>query len=365
MAHSSQEIADRSKVIADRSGRVAFIDWFKAVGMLLIVFGHLDGDLTNTLTLPVRLKQLGVVFFIFVMGWQLAREKRPLRIVLFNRLFKIYFWGLFFALTLSVLHGVFTGNLCESNYLPFFFGINVLLDYFPSNPTTWYIGTYIHVLIIWAVCMRTVRVSFKLLIVSIVLEIAIRGFLMGFDQYRAYMLVFNWQTVFLVGMFFGQRDQVFLADTKKRLPALFGYMGFVLAWLFIVKFIHVDRRFPFDLFLGQDSQGLVYLTSMCISLVYIGHALCFFPVARQLPNNRIIEFFANNTLVIFILHMPVWYLISPYMKELFPWHPFRIVMDLAILYIGIGGLSYVLEKNVPWRKCKLMIQQRWIENGAM
>ena len=344
---------------------IAMIDWFKAMGMFLIVFGHLDGGFINTLTLPIRLKQLGVVFFIFIMGWQLAREKRTLRIVLFNRLFKIYFWGLFFALILSVVGLIFHQNLCESNYLPFLVGINVLMNYFPANPTTWYIGSYIHLLIVWALFFRKWRVTVGLILCSLVVEVVIRGILMHVGLYRAYMLLFNWQTVFLAGMFFGQRRTDMISDKKKMYWAMLLYAVFTLLWFSFVKLMPIERKFPFDLFLNADGDRMLFVTSVCISLVYIGNALLFFNLAKLLPWNKWVQFFSRNTLIIFILHMPVWYLIAPYMKSLFPWHPVRIVLDLAVLYVGIGLLSSFLETHVPWKRCKQMLQSRWIGSEAM
>ena len=47
-------------------GRQHFIDWLKAVGMFIIVFGHVVGEPFNQFTVPVYPKQLGVTLFIFV-----------------------------------------------------------------------------------------------------------------------------------------------------------------------------------------------------------------------------------------------------------------------------------------------------------
>ena len=124
---------------------IYFIDWMKSLGMFLIVYGHVAGDSIAQLTPPIYAKQLGVAFFIFVIGWGLARESRQRFQIVYNRLFPVFFLGLGFAIVISAIVFVMQRDLNESNYLPFFLGINVLLDHFPANPTTWYIGTYIHV----------------------------------------------------------------------------------------------------------------------------------------------------------------------------------------------------------------------------
>ena len=73
-----------------------FIDLMKAVGMFLIIYGHIVGDpfnLYNLLAQPVHTKQLGVAFFVFLTGWGLANNtKQPLRTI-FNRIFPFYFYG--------------------------------------------------------------------------------------------------------------------------------------------------------------------------------------------------------------------------------------------------------------------------------
>ena len=131
--------------------RIVFIDWMKALGMLLIVYGHSRAG-TNYLQIPPFYeKQLGVVCFVFIAGFSLAREKRSAAEAVFCRLFPVYVWGLIVAIACSVFVGLRFGDVNESNYLPFIFGANILTNDFPANSTTWYIGTYIHVILFWGV----------------------------------------------------------------------------------------------------------------------------------------------------------------------------------------------------------------------
>ena len=67
-----------------------FIDLMKAVGMFLIIYGHIVGDpanLYNQLTQPIHTKQIGVAFFVFITGWGLANNVRPPLRAVFNRIF--------------------------------------------------------------------------------------------------------------------------------------------------------------------------------------------------------------------------------------------------------------------------------------
>ena len=182
-----------------------FIDWMKAIGMTLIVVGHVAGSFVNDLTPPIYPKQLGVAFFLFAMGFSLARDSRPRWRVVGNRLFEVYLFGLAAAVGLTAIGYMTSGAVYASNYLPFFAGANVVFDNFPVNPTTWYIGTYLHFLLLWALVFRRVSITPLLLAGSIVFEIAARAMLVGtFGGFVGYMMVPNWITVFLAGMWYGQ-----------------------------------------------------------------------------------------------------------------------------------------------------------------
>ena len=98
--------------------RIFFIDWMKSLGMFLIVYGHVAGDSIAHVTPPIYGKQLGVAFFIFVIGWGLARESRQRVQVVYNRLFPVLFLGLGCAIALSGVVFVMQRDLNESNYLP-------------------------------------------------------------------------------------------------------------------------------------------------------------------------------------------------------------------------------------------------------
>lgn len=99
---------------------IHFIDWMKSLGMFLIVFGHVAGGSILYLTPPINAKQLGVAFFIFTVGWGLARESRDRLQVVYNRLFPVFLLGLGFAVVMSAVVFVTQRGLNKSNYLPFF-----------------------------------------------------------------------------------------------------------------------------------------------------------------------------------------------------------------------------------------------------
>jgi fucose 4-O-acetylase-like acetyltransferase len=331
--------------------RYGFIDWMKAVGMLLIVMGHIIGspyELFNLISQPVYTKQLGVCFFIFVMGWSLANEHRRGFRVVFNRTFPVYFYGLGFALlSSSVL--IFTINdIHESNYLPFILGVNVLVNYFPANPTTWYIGSYLHILLFWFFFLQGKPITKKHLLIGVVCEVLIRASLLYANKdFIAYMLLPNWLTVFLLGGYFYQQ-----ADTRWQ-PRSFGLLicwgVVVLLWASPLNIYFANSALPFREFANVDAQSeasLSLLKSLLISLVYIVNTFVFFEVFRRLPKTKIIEFFARNSLITFIIHMPLIYALHP---VVYPWleHPWsRKLTLILIIFIGCALISELIQRLI-------------------
>src|SRR5690606_37573809 len=117
--------------------------------------------------------------------------------VLFNRLFEVFLFGLGIALLSSVL----TGRLQPSNYLPFLLGANVVRDAFPANPTSWYLGTYIQLMVLWAVVMARYRVTGAVLACPLSGWIVVHAANMQTaGLYTASMLLPNWATMSLLGV---------------------------------------------------------------------------------------------------------------------------------------------------------------------
>lgn len=321
-----------------------FIDWMKAVGMFLIVFGHVVGSPFNQFTQPIYPKQLGVAFFVFITAWSLANDSRPRLRVLFNRLFPVYLLGICFALLLSFIF-IFTKNTINpSNYLPFFLGVNVFLNNFPANPTTWYIGTYLHLLLFWAVFLNGKTIRKRHVLLALACEIFVRSILMASGKaFVAYMLLPNWLSVFLLGFFLAKKGDD--ANTSKLFYLVPLWLVFFALWAVITNHIGFDNAFPFRKMIGDIPFSPV-LRSILVSLVYCTHTMLFFAIARHLPPFRLTSFFARNTLVIFIVHMPVIYGFSPFIYSLFESTFSKKLVLILILYVGIALVSEMIKRIV-------------------
>jgi len=319
-----------------------FVDWMKALGIILIVVGHVAARPINGLTPPIYPKQLGVAFFIFVLGYSLARERRPAPQVFFNRAFEVYLFGVPIALLLSVLTYLERGTLALSNYLPFFVGANVVFDNFPANPTTWYIGTYLHVLLVWAIVFRGRQVRPWVLAVTVPIEVLVRLYLAErAGAYIAYMLATNWASVFVLGTLYGQRSAGSEGKGSLALPAV-ALAVVVVTWPLVLDPLVTDRSFPFmTLATAVEGAGRILVPAL-VTILYVGFSWLVFLASRRLGTPSWVRFLARNTLIVFIGHMPVFYWLDAAMQGADWW--LRSAVNVLVCLPGLALLS-----EAAWR----------------
>jgi len=339
-----------------RPKELPFIEWMKALGMSVIVYGHVAHGTTEPLTPPIYLKQFGVAFFLFAAGFTLARERRGALEAVFNRLFQVYLFGVSLALILTIANVLAGGRGAPSNYLPFAAGLNVIVDNFPANPTTWYLGTYLHLLVIWAVLLRRVRVRMWMVFAALALEVPIRAFLMASaGRFVAYMLFTNWAAVFLLGMVRGSEDapavgQPFRAADAiaRREAALKGrptwnavaLLAFLAAWASAMQLLPFDRTFPLQSLNGWPTLAGLLFVSASVSLLYSSTTALLFEATRHLKTTPApVAFIARNSLIIFLVHMPVYYVLTPILVAWTTSYWARVAVLLLVCLPGLGLLS--------------------------
>ncbi len=337
--------------------RLPFIDWLKCLGMAAIVFWHVSSYGIRLIP-PIYPKQLGVAFFLFATGFSLARERRPTGQVLFNRLFDVYLFGVGFALLLSAVHLVRIGDPNESNYLPFLLGANVFFNNFPANPTTWYIGTYIQILLVWALLLRRVQVRLWMLVVSCVAEVAIRAWLIEtWGLFVAYMALPNWATVFLLGSYYGQKEPGETLQTRPA-PWLIGSLLILLAWTLIASPWVSAYSFPFMTMTIRSRSVSLVMGSAAASLVYVGLTWMAFQVTRRLESSRVVEFLARNTLIIFIAHMPLYYLLRGPLGRWTDSYPLKVLILSVACFPMLAAVSELFVRLVRPRALRDWIWSR-------
>jgi hypothetical protein len=331
--------------ISPPSNRVDFVDWLKAIGMFLIVFGHFFGDPYNQLTQPIYPKQLGVVLFVFVMGWGLGSAHGNVWNEAYKRVFPMFFWGGLVAAVISIISLIITKDLRLSNYSPFVFGVNVAFNTFPSNPTTWFIGTYLHIILLWAILLNRIKITVPILVASLFLELFFRATLIYMDTlFIAYMTVPNWITVFLFGMYMRETK-----DKQSHQGLAFYIAAWVIftgIWAFASSYLEVGRRFPFrSIKVASDLYNAVF-ESTCISILYLGHCYFFVSVFQRITANFPVRFFSRNTIIVFIMHMPFYAVAEP-IASLFVasgWGKRLIIV--MIMFVGLSALSELLSRLI-------------------
>jgi hypothetical protein len=328
-----------------RAQYLPFADWLKALGLALIVWGHVAASTTVSWAPPIYPKQLGVAFFVFVTGFTLARERRDRTRVLYNRYFEVFLFGLLFALMMSAVGMVLWSDPNESNYLPLVFGLNVLMNDFPANPTTWYIGTYLHLLLFWALVLRGVRIRGWMLVVACASEIALRAILVETQGvYVAYMFLSNWLTVLFLGLAFGQRDA---RDERHRVPRTWApVLMLILVWPLLMAFVGWKLTFPFMSLVDGDSAAGTLAVSAAVSFVYITYTLAAYRVTVSFPASAFVQFIARNTTVVFIAHMPVYYALEYMLLSNIQSYGPRVTIEFLVCLPGLAVVSEVIRRVV-------------------
>ena len=339
---------------------VPVIDWLKSIGMMLILLGHLAGGYTNDLSPPIYPKQLGVAFFVFAMGYSLAGETRSRREVLFNRLFEMILWGVGIAIVVSLVTFASSGRLALSNYMPFAFGANVVVNHFPANPTTWYIGTYIHLLCIWCI-VRPLKVTRSVFLLVLVLEVVSRALLIrNAGLFVAYMLFPNWLGVLCAGIWAGQQRWSPRLPPVRFVAVAAGGIVLAASWYGAVWPLIGARTFPFMTPQPGGEVVRAFATSCAVTFLYLGWTLLCSWLFWQVATPGWVRFIARNTLFIFIAHMPVFYAVDPLFVAQGMSYAYRSVIELLLCLVGLAAVSELLHHAVPIRRWRDSLRNRLI-----
>ena len=322
-----------------KPGYVPALDWMKAIGIVLVVHGHVAARTAEWLTPPFYPKQVGVAMFVFATGFTLARERRPTAEALFNRLFEIMVVCLAAALMMSAVTLGISGDAAESNYLPLV-GLHVLLPDLPANPTTWYVGTYLHLLLVWAFLLRDRPLTWRHWGVLFVVGIAVRvGLIQVAGPHRAYMAIFNWLDVLVMGLLAGRVD-----SGQPRWTAFAVLLPLI--WPLIVGRADWEPAFPFMIY--RDASRLVGLLvlSVAVSFGYTAYTWTAWSLTQRLPAPASIRFLARNTVLVFVAHMPVYYLLEHALKARVPDYATRVAIEMVVCLIGLAVVSELLHRAI-------------------
>lgn len=320
------------------------LDWLKASGICLIVYGHVAHATTVSWVPPIYVKQFGVAFFLFATGFALARERRAPIAALTTRLTPVYLFGLATAVSITLIGMLFGTGLEPSNYLPFMAGANVVFNNFPANPTTWYLGTYIHVLLLWAVVFSRRAPAPAMIGVALAIEIPARIVLQqSAGPYVAYMLITNWLAVFVAGLVIGARPP---RPVTKYRPAYLVALGMFLAAVSLtVGAMNPEPAFPF-MQLGVGSPRDLAMFSMLVSGLYLSTTLLTFEALEHTAAPAAVRFLARNSLIIVLVHMPLFMALNPVLSASGWPYGARVIVHLVICLPLLAWFSEAITRIV-------------------
>ena len=320
------------------------LDWMKASGICLIVYGHVAHATTVSWVPPIYVKQFGVAFFLFATGFALARERRAPLAALITRLTPVYVFGLATALTITVIGLLFGTGLEPSNYLPFAAGANVVFNNFPANPTTWYLGTYVHALLLWALVFSRRPAGPALIGVALLIEIPARiAIQQAAGPYVAYMLLTNWLTVFVAGLAIGARPP--RPVTKYRAGYLVALGLFLAVVSLTVGAINPSPEFPF-MQLGAGSPRDLAMFSVLVSGLYLSATLLTFEALEHAAAPAAVRFLARNSLIIVLVHMPLFMALNPILVASGWPYGARVVVHLVVCLPLLAWFSELVTRAV-------------------
>jgi hypothetical protein len=317
----------------------------KAVGMMLIVFGHVAAWAPGATIPPINSKQLGVAFFVFITAFTLSRDRRPTAEVVVRRLFEFYLLALAVALAISAAGLATLGNAQESNYLPLVGGANLLFDNFPANPTTWYVGTYIHVIVLGALLRGRFRASWAALLLVAALETLIRAALLRAGlEFVPYMLFTNWASVYLLG--------ALAATGGVRGSAA---VGLVATAIVVAYWVRPDLTAGFPLWTSASGTLAGSLAaSAAVTALYVGVTAGAYAAWSALPARvpAIVEFISRHTLMIFLAHMPLAFAWYPFVIERTGSRDVTAVVLLVTCTAVPAGISWALHRVVDFDRLR-------------
>ena len=339
--------------------RLAVIDWMKTIGLALIVWVHVAGGTAQMWTPPFYAKQLGVAFFVFVTGYTLAHERRRGLWVVVHRYVEVFVWGAVIAVGVGVVGLVVRGRPDPSNFMPLAGGVHILVNNFPANPTTWYIGTYLHLLLLWALALRTRSIGWRLVVTVTLAEIVVRALAMqAFGLFIAYMLLVNWTGVLLLGLLFGRLR----FDPPRWGPLLAA--AFLFGWPLALRQIEWQQTFPFMTLADLPAATGAIVVSLLVSIAYLAYTAAAFTLLRRLRNYATVRLVARNTVVVFIGHMPLYYLLELLWLDAIPSYAVRVTLEFLVCFAGLALTAEVARRAIDPTRLRAWATARLVPAGS-
>jgi hypothetical protein len=209
-------------------------------------------------------------------------------------------------------------------------------------------------------------------------EILVRASWMSVNRdFNAYMILTSWMTVFWMGTALGRRfvsDPTLplsppLSPALRRCLAVVGCVAMMGGWLWLVERLGIDKSNPFGRIAIGGTATTAITTSAAVTLLYVVYTILIIGILFGLPAGRFVRFLSQNTLLVFLAHMPVRDWVTPLYYPLLPdgrmpggW--WRQVANFFVLFVGIALVSEALRRGLriarlrEWAASKLFVSNK-------
>ena len=92
---------------------------------------------------------------------------------------------------------------------------------------------------------------------------------------------------------------------------------------------------------GSGTWSSLFVISVCASAVYLAYTVATYAVAKTLPASGVARFFARNTVIVFIAHMPVYYLMEWLLVPITA-YAVRVTLEFFVCFFVLAVISEVL-----------------------
>jgi len=177
-----------------------------------------------------------------------------------------------------------------------------------------------------------------------------RAALMQFaGPYVAYMLLTNWTSVLLLGFYCGSRQPA----PERHAPVAAAGFATLLAVLLagsaaiFWNLLQTVPTFPLMTIAPGSGWGAALIVAAGTSWCYFVTTLLVFAVARRLPAPALAKFIARNSLIVFLVHMPVYFALSPVLTGLGLGYWPRALVQFVICLFGLALFSEAIRAVLP------------------